>query len=467
MRAETVIPALLSAWMLATIALFWWRPGRDAALFAMVAGWAFLPTCVYPASVFAEPVGTGGSMHALAVPTALVVNKAMAIGLGCLIGVVLFDWPSALRLRPLWLDAPMIGWCLVPIASAVANGLPLSEGLSQTRYLALAWGVPYLIGRIYLGDDESLRRLGFALVLSGLLYVPLGLLEFVRGPFLYTLAFGAHPYQREGEARLLGHRPLVFLEHGNQLGTWIACAAVAAAWLWRSGRWPTPTWGPARVPGGVVAAGLVGACLVFQSHTAIGLMLAVLVPLVLVRRLIWMLRSASAGMAAAVLLLAVVGASAVLAAEEGSWAGLRGKVRGVFREMGKTSFTWRLARSEENLVRVAERPVLGWGRPDWSAAENGIFVNPVNLGLWLTAVGMYGAAGLVCSSAVLLLPVEEVIRKLPPSAWIRGPSSAVAMTATLLVVVALDSLLNSVLLLPLLAGAGGIHSWSASIDRRH
>src|SRR5207249_3986432 len=149
-----------------------------------------------------------------------------------------------------WLDAPMIGWCLVPIASTLANGQPLAEGLAQTRYLALAWGVPYLMGRIYLGSDESLLRLGLALVLGGLLYVPLGLLEFVDGPFFYALAYGSHPYQTEGAARFVGQRPIVFLEHGNQLGIWIASAAVAAVWLWWSGRMRSV----GRVPGKVAAA---------------------------------------------------------------------------------------------------------------------------------------------------------------------------------------------------------------------
>lgn len=459
---QAAVPALLASWVLATIALFGKRPGRDAALVSMIAGWAILPTATYPASVFGAPVGTGGSMHALAVPTTLAVNKATAIGLGCLVGVVLFDWAAVRRLRPLWLDAPVMGWCLVPIAAAMANALPVASGLAQARYLAMAWGVPYFLGRLYLGGDESLRRLGLGLVLAALVYVPLGLLEFLHGPFLYALVYGDHPYQVEGAVRLVGHRPLVFLEHGNQLGTWIACAAVAAGWLWRAGRLPAFS----RLPAGGAAAALVVSCLLFQSHTAIGLMLAVLAPLALTHRSISPHRSAFAATAAAVLVLVLVGATAVLAVEAGDTAGLRGKVRGVFREIGKGSFTWRLARSEENLARIAQRPALGWGRADWSAAGDGTFVNPVNVGFWLPALGMFGAVGLTCSAATLLLPVAEVIRKLPASAWIRGPCSAVALTAILLVVVAVDSLLNSLLLLPMLAGAGGINTWSAGIDRK-
>src|SRR5262249_18406561 len=145
------------------------------------------------------------------------------------------------------------------------------------RYLALAWGMPYLMGRLYLGDNESLQRLGLSLVLGGLLYVPLGLIEFLQGPFLYGLVYGPNPYQTEGAERFLGHRPLVFLEHGNQLGTWMAVAAVAAVWLWRSGRMPRV----AGIPGGLAAGLLVVACVLFQSHTAVFLMMVVVVPLML------------------------------------------------------------------------------------------------------------------------------------------------------------------------------------------
>src|SRR4051794_40813168 len=126
-----MIPVVLASWVVLTIALFWRLPGRDAALIAMIAGWAVLPTAAYPESVFREPFGAVGTMHALAVPTPILANKATAIGLGCLIGVVLFDWPAARRVRPLWLDLPIVGWCLVPIASAAANGLPVAAGLSQ------------------------------------------------------------------------------------------------------------------------------------------------------------------------------------------------------------------------------------------------------------------------------------------------------------------------------------------------
>jgi hypothetical protein len=61
---------------------------------------------------------------------------------------------------------------------------------------------------------------------------------------------------------------------------------------------------------------------------------------------------------------------------------------------------------------------------------------------------------------VIAVPVAEVLKWLPPRSWLNPSCSAVTLAAALLAMNALDALLNSVFLLPLLAAAGGIHSWS-------
>ena len=449
-----IVPVVLASWVILSVVLFWRLPGRDAALIVLIGGWAFLPVGSFPVSVFGEPVGSGGSMHALAVPTALLVNKATAIALGCLAGSMIFDWPALKRVRPSRLDLPIVIWCLTPIASALANGLGLADGLAQVRYLALSWGVPYLMGRAYLVDNESLRRLGLGLVLAGLAYVPVCLVEIVAGPFLYTLVYGPCPYQLEGATRYVLHRPMLFSEHGNQLGMWVASAAVCATWLWRSGTMNSVM----GVRGGVVAAVLVTLCLVCQSMGAVLLTLCVLVLLFLLRRPSVRSNPIRGGAGAAVLVLVLMLAPA--AAEAGG--GVREQARNLVAGASKQSLNWRLARSWEHLPQVAPRPLLGWGRADWSAASDHTFVNPVNLGLWLLTLGMYGVVGLVSSTLVLTLPVVEVVRWLPRRAWLNPGCSAVTLVAILLCINVLDSLFNSVFLLPLLAGAGGLHSWSMS-----
>jgi hypothetical protein len=458
---EALVPLVLSAWVVVCVVLFGRRPGPDAAVIALVGGWALLPTGRYPASVFVEPAGTGGSMHSLALPVDPLINKATTIGLGCLAGVLLFDWPAVRRLRPAWVDLPILAWCLVPFASALANGLPATEGLRQTRYLVLTWGVPYLLGRVFLTDPVALRRFPLALVLAGLLYLPLCLVEFVLGPFLYTTVYGPHPYQLVGAERYLGSRPMVFLEGGNQLGMWIASAAVSAAWLWRAGRITAF----AGLSAGAVTAALVSANFLFQSLTAVVVMLVSLAFLLVLGQK-WSVRMGSrrAWMIALFLLGMVVCVAAFGLARRASDPGFRALVRGAFQSIGKESFTWRLARYEEQfsetkMTKIAQRPILGWSRPDWSASADHTLHDPIGTGLWFHTLGRFGLLGLASSTAVLLWPVVRVLRRLPARSWRAPAGSVLLLTALLLAINLADSLLNSTWLLPLVAGAGGLNSW--------
>ena len=129
---QQLVPVVLTTWLVFSLVAFWRLPGRDAALIVMIGGWAVLPVATFPASVFAEPIGSGGFMHALAVPTPVLVNKSTAIGLGCLGGSIIFNWPVLRRIRLAKLDAPILALCLFPVVSSLANGLPLAEGLAAS-----------------------------------------------------------------------------------------------------------------------------------------------------------------------------------------------------------------------------------------------------------------------------------------------------------------------------------------------
>jgi hypothetical protein len=447
------IPSLLWAWALLSPILFRLIPGRDAAIACLIGGWAFLPNAAYPASSFATGLaeGTGGSAHALAVPAWPIPSKSTAIGLGCLAGLALFDRRAFARPRFDVVDLPMAAWCLVPVASAIANGLPIAEGLAQSRYLLLAWGVPYAIGRAYLADAESHRRFALGLVAAGLLYLPFCLIEIIKGPMLYHLVYGAHPYQVEGAARLVGYRPMVFLEHGNQLGMWMASSAVAATWLRFSGAALRP-WG---IPGEVLAATLVVATILCQSLASILYMAAALLPM-LAGRLparAWSWRLAVIG----ALVMAGL-AVTLLAARRGfDPAALRVDARDFFHALRKGSFTWRLARSQDFLPVAMHRPILGWARPDWGPGGRP-FLNPVNLGFWLLAFGMYGVVGLAASTAAWLAPaVRAIPHLLRGRRWLGPAEGASGALAALLVIHAIDGLTNAVMILPLLAAAGGLN----------
>ncbi len=447
-----IVPAVLGVWVFVSIGLFFLLPGRDAAIASLLSGWALLPVAPFPSAVFDSPVGNGGTMLALAVSGTPALNRAAIVGLGCLLGMILADWPSLRRFRPSRLDIPMAAWCLVPIASTLANRLPIAWALAQSRHLILAWGVPYLLGRVYLVDNESLRRFGKGWVVAGLIAAPFCLLEFAGHPFLYELVYGQHPYQVEGMHRPILYRPMLFAEHGNQLGIWLATTAIAAVWLRRSNSLGTVL----TIPGRFVAPGLVALCLLCQSHGSVALLLAVLLG-------IWLLSHGPASgkiapwkVGAALALIALVTASSTA---EG--AGLREQARSFFLGIGKGSFTWRLARYQDLFATAAAHPVLGWGRPDWPLwGQADALACPVSLGFWLFALGMYGIVGLAAATLVLVLPLVEVWKWLPARSWLNASCSGVTLAAVLLAVSLADSLFNSILLLPILAGAGGLNSWS-------
>ncbi len=445
--SPTFPTAILAAWVVFSAGLFGRLDARKAALIALIGGWALLPTGDYPPEVLAAGHERSGPTHAVALPAPPWFNKATAIGLGCLVGSVLFDWANLRRLRPRWSDAPAALWLLAPIATAAANGRPVVEGLIQARYLALTWGVPYLLGRASFADAEALRMFARAWVVAGLVTLPMGLVEFVAGPSWYHAVYGGHPYRFDGSDRWVGHRPLGFLEHGNQFGTWAATAAVAAAWLWATGDARAWRAGRLPIPGGVVVAGLVGSAVLWQSHGSILLMGLALAPLVPLGR--WGRRGRWA--------VAVVAATLALAA--GAWAarggiaGLRDQARAVFHGIGKASFTWRFARLAENVPRLVERPMLGWGRADWSGlTPDGTFTDPIALSLFFLVAGMYGGLGLVALAGLLLTPIGAASRSRP-----RADSPPIVLAAVLLALNVADLALNGGFLLPMLLAAGGIN----------
>jgi len=449
---QEIVPVVLGCWVFVSIVVFWLRPGTEAAVLMLIGGWLILPVTTYPQAVFLRPPGTGGSMHALALPTILLANKAIAVSLGCLAGMLLTAWPTIRNVRFCLLDLPMALWCLTPIASTLANGLAFSWGLSQSRYLALAWGVPYLVGRVYFGDNDSLVKFGRGWVVAGLISIPFCLIEFLAQPFFYGMIYGAHPYQIEGAGRPFFYRPMLFFEHGNQFGMWIATTAIAAVWLRQAGRLTEV----AGIPGHLVAYPLVGVCLISQSHGGIALLLAVLAGVWLLSRPSRKLNSWRIGAGLAIASRAVFPPQA-----EAQGAGALGEsVRGAFAGAGKQSFNWRLGRYRDLFMRALEHPLFGRGLMDWSPAVGGAFVNPVNLGLWVVVLGAYGIVGLIASTLSLVLPIVEVVKWLPPRSWRNASCAGVTLSAVLLTINVIDSLFNSVFLLPLLAGAGGLVTWS-------
>jgi len=436
------------AWIPVSVIAFRRLPIRAALLFNFVGGWAILPAANYhapPSDAFPYWI-LGTSLE-----SDYFLTKATLIGFTGLLGILLYDRSSVQRFRLTVWDLAMGMWLMAPIFSAIANPDHAGEGLIGELYQALAWGSPYLIGRLYFTDTQSLRLAAKAFVIGGLAYIPFCLVELFTGPQFYALLYGYQPFRNIGAHRLIGYRPIGLLESGNQLGIWMATAALIATWLWRRKTAQSILGIPIRL----AAIALFVVTLLCQSTGAIILLLA-LIPFAFVdpRHLS---RTVSIVLVLAILAFAVF--------RIGNWVSVRDLVKenktahaieGYLKSVGKQSLEWRLSQDELHINTALQEPILGYGQWNW---WNGGFERPWSL--WLLVFGMYGSVGLISLESLLLIPALRAV-------WFPLARSDIGYTnmrhtlSAAVLISAIDSLLNSSMILPLLLVVGGMAIWSSN-----
>ncbi|WP_263359249.1 hypothetical protein [Acidicapsa ligni] len=444
-----MIPPLVAlfAWLPISLVLYRRFPVRVALLMNFVGGWAVLPAANYTPTTVEFPYWILGT----SLESDYFITKATIIGLAGLLGILIFDRDAFKRFRVTVWDIPIIMWCLAPLLSAIANPDNFSEGIRGAVYQFLAWGSPYLLGRLYFTETQSLRLAAKAFVIGGLAYIPICLVEIVTGPRLYVLLYGYQPLQLIGADRTIGYRPIGLLENGNMLGIWMATASIIAIWLWARRTADSIL----RIPISVVAIALFVVTLFCQSTGAIILLLA-LVPFVFVD---------PRHLSRAVSVLIVFGVLSFAGLRIANVVSLRTLVKqnntahaaaSFLKHIGKGSFGWRLSQDERHINIALEQPLLGYGQ--WNWWQRG-FERP--WGLWLLSFGMYGIIGLAALEAVLLIPALRAV-------WFplaRSDIGYMNLRHTLSAAVlmsAIDSLLNSAILLPLLLVIGGMSIWSTT-----
>jgi hypothetical protein len=438
---------ILLAWIPVGAFLFRLCPLRIAILANFFAGWAILPGANYPATDVEFPYWILG----VCLPSGYLLTKATAIGLAALIGVLLFQFAELKRFRPDICDLPIAVWCCVPLLSAATHWQTLHEGLLGAAYQTIAWGVPWLLGRICFSSDDSLLLAAKACVIAGICYVPICLVEICSGPQLYALLYGYQPYRWVGAVRYIGFRPIGLLEDGNQLGIWMAAATLVAFFLWLHHLVPRILGLPIKW----VAITLAVVTLLCQSVGSIFLLLALL-PLALVKRRSH-LRTIVAVVICGILAIALFRMTNLVSLRSLAHRNaVAASLSNALTSVGRHSLAWRFARDESNIVAALRLPILGTGQWNWWL-EGG--VRPWSL--WLLVLGMYGLVGLFAFACILFLPV---MRAVWPSAVGNLRSIRLAMAA-LVLMVAIDNLLDGAMTLPYLLVMGGLATNSAERPR--
>jgi hypothetical protein len=439
--------AVLLSWMLIGVFLFRRFPARVAILLNFLGGWAILPGANYTPTAEIFPFWILG----VCLPAGHFLTKATITGLAGLAGIIVFHSKDWKLFRPGMYDLPMAVWCCVPLMSAATHWGTFHEGLLGATYQTLSWGVPWLLGRKYFADYDSLLLGAKALVVGGICYVPICLLEICTGPQLYTFLYGYQPYRWVGAERYFGFRPIGLLEDGNQLGIWMAAASLIAASLAVS-RLPKRILG---LPIGWVALGLACTTLLCQSAGSI-LLLLVLLPLILLKRRS-VLRTSIAILTVAIVTFALFRMTNLVSLR--ALVQQNALVRSIAMELasiGRQSLGWRLARDESHISIALEKPLLGHGR--WNWWQNG---DTRPWSLWLLILGMYGVIGLISFGLILFLPVLRTTWSLTANTDPDDSKLRLTLVALILMVAA-DDLLNGAMILPYLLLMGGLASSDAS-----
>ena len=171
-----LMPIALYGWIVIVLMMFSILPSRRAVIASFLGAWLFLPEAQIPFPGLPD------------------LTKVTATSFGVLLGALIFDSGRLMRFRPSWVDIPIVAWCLSPLAASITNGLGVYDGLSASLDQIAAWGVPYLMGRLYLTDLASLRDLAIGILIGGLIYVPLCLIEIRLSPQLHRWVYGARGF---------------------------------------------------------------------------------------------------------------------------------------------------------------------------------------------------------------------------------------------------------------------------------
>ena len=422
------------------------RPAVAAAI-VFFAGWVLLPVGHYaPGSAEARfPFWITG----LAVPSDMLLTKAWVAPAAALLGAAVFDGATLRRFRPRWVDLPMVAWCAWPLLQSVLQSLATDAvarppGWLASLYLAGCWGLPWLLGRLYFGLPDGQRLLAVAMTVSALACLPFSVVEGVTGPTFYDHVYEPHPLRKDGIERYLGFRPLGFFEDGNQFGIWISLCALAALWHAIAGR--NERFGRRR---GIAAAVVVAMALAAQSLGAL-LMLATGAAFLSLCRFVRP-RSTAIGLLAVLVLGGAVYVSGLVPVMRiGRDTAIGREVVDAFRSVGRGSFAWRISQDQKLLADARQNTVLGSATWDWWRPKG---TRPWGLSMLL--LGQFGLVGLALGMGSLLLPALRVAWRAPrASGW--RPEGLPLMLATIVVMAALDGLLNSFFFFPAIVAAGAL-----------
>ncbi|SMX31710.1 hypothetical protein [Maliponia aquimaris] len=368
--------------------------------------------------------------------------------------------PQSLLLRVL-----LLVFVFSPVLTVMTNGEPVWFGLVGLPALGLKDAaaltleqfllvLPFLLAHQHLSHEGSQRELLRALMIGGLIYAPLMLIEIRLSPQLNNWVYGYFQHYFAQTIRFGGYRPIVFLYHGIWVAFFLMMSVVAAYALWRWRGGGRRAW--------VLAAALIlTVVLVLAKSLGALIFMALLVPLVVLLPIRAQVRVALLIGALAIGYPLLKGAHLVpqeqmLAQAERIDPDRAGSLR--FRFMNEDTL----------LDRAYIKPVFGWG----SWGRNHI-LDPVNGtiltvtdGYWIIVIGTYGWVGFLAMFGLLLSPLVLIAGAMR-QAGTDKVSPLVGPLCLLLAINVLDLLPNATLTPLTWLVAGALTGYAELLRRRN
>lgn len=403
-------------WVPFVIYIFKFKEPRRACLISFLAAWLFLPNAEYQISGLPE------------------YNKITATCYGIMISIFIFDKLKIQELKFRWFDLPITIFCFSPLFSSIDNGLGIYDGLSCSLNEIAGWGLPYLIGRIYFNTPAAMRDLAIAIIIGGLIYVPLCLIEIRMSPQLHKWFYGFHAREDFSQTmRYGGYRPTVFMEHGLMVGMWMSIATLSAYWMLKSKT--TPHWLKFRKS--TILLSLTVTLILSKSTGAIGLFFLGLASLFVIHKMKFK---------GYLVILVSIPILFLYFRASGQWDGreLVDWTKKNINEERAQSIEYRFDNEELIVEKARKRPLFGWG--DWGRwriyNDEGEDIT-ISDSLWAIIYGRNGVIGLLSLYGFLLLPIILNVIKIPVNKWLSEKYSSKTLLSFMCYMYVLDSLLNA------------------------
>ncbi len=439
----SLVPIVLFGWIVAVQALFLVLSPRRAVLVSFLFAWLFLPQAAIEIAGLPD------------------ITKISVTSFSVLLAIICFDAQRVMRFRPSWIDLPIVAWCLAPLASSLANGLGAYDGGSGVLSELFLWGIPFFVGRLYFNDKDSIRDLAVAIFIGGLVYVPLCLIEIRLSPQLHHWVYGYHQHSFLQTMRFGGYRPMVFMQHGLMVGMWMTSASLIGVWLWKTGAMRRLCGMPVLL----FLPVLLGTTILCKSTGALILLVAGLGFLFVNR---W------TKSAALVLLIVAIPPLYVTARAKNLWSGEQLVTAATMIDAERAESLQGRFDNELLLVeKAAEKPWFGWGRwGRWRIYNDRGEDITVSDSLWVISLGEKGLVGIAALMSMLLLPIMLMVRRVPVRYWHQKKAAPIACLAVILVLFAIDNLINAMLNPVFVLAMGGLSglylsakNWSAESKR--